>query len=216
MQISVSTNPPKQGELVDYLKSVSKLRADYIHLDIMDGILVEQKTFDASVLGEIRSICNLPIDAHLMVYNPKEEYKNYLQKGVEKISVHYECFPDDISLVETLEDIKRHGIKASVAIKIETPIDDFLPLLRFCDNVLVMSVKIGKSGQKFNNSAYNKIAQIKNFIDNFHLNTTIEVDGGVNTQNIDNLRFLGVTNVVVGGALYNSLNRAQTIAELKG
>lgn len=215
MQISVSTNPPKQAELIDYLKSVSNLNVDYIHLDIMDGILVEQKTFDADILPSIRACSKLPIDVHLMVYNPQDEYKNYLKTGVKNISVHYECFPDDVALVETLEDIRRHDIKASIAIKIETPIDDFLPLLRYCDNVLVMSVKIGKSGQKFDTSAYNKIARIKNFIDNFHLKTTIEVDGGVNEENIDNLKLLGVTNVVVGGALYNSSNKAQTISKLK-
>ncbi len=215
MKISVSTNPPKKEELLNYIASFNTLDVDYIHADVMDGIMVENKTFNSTFLQEIKKVSSLPIDVHLMVFNPQVEYKNYFQKGVDCISLHYEGISNDLTLVSILKDIQKHGIKSSLAIKIYTPLNEFFPLLKYCDRVLVMSVQIGKSGQEFNVKALNKIAQIKEYIDKNNLKTTIEVDGGVTPQIVPQLKKLGVSSIVVGGYLYNVKDKKKAILELK-
>lgn len=215
MKISVSTNPPKQDELLNYLSMLNGLDIDYIHLDIMDGILVENKTFDASFLPQIQQVTSLPIDAHLMVYNPQIEYKNYLHNGVDCISLHYECFANNLTLITVLKDIQKYNIKASLAIQVDTPLEEFLPVVKYCDRVLVMSVKIGKSGQTFDTKTFDKIKTIKEYVDKNNLGTVIEVDGGVTPQIVPELKKIGVSIVVVGGYLFNSQDKKQAIVELK-
>ncbi len=215
MKISVSTNPPKEEDLLNYLSIIKDFDVDYIHADIMDGVLVENKTFGATFLPKIRQVTSLPLDVHLMVQNPQVEYKKYLQNGVDCIAIHYECLASNLAS-SVLKDIQSCGIKSSLAIKIETPLsDDFLSLLSTCDRVLVMSVKIGKSGQTFDTKALDKIKKISDYIKENNLKTTLEVDGGVTPKIVPQLTNLGVSIVVVGGCLYNSQDKGQVVAELK-
>lgn len=216
MEISISTNPPKINDLPKYLSSLKNFDIDYVHVDVMDGVLVEAKTFDADFLPKIREVIACPLDVHLMVQNPQDEYKKFVQKGVDCIAVHYECFQDNEALISVLKDIRERDIKASIAIKIETPITaDLLSLLKYCDRVLVMSVKIGKSGQTFDQKACGKIDLIKKHIDKNNLKTKIEVDGGVTSQIAHHLKTLGVSIIVVGGYLYKSLDKETAIFSLK-
>lgn len=215
MQVSASTNPPKEENLLDYVKLVTKSGVDFIHCDVMDGVLVEAKTYDYSFLPQIKKSTSLPLDVHIMVHNPKQVYKKYITNGANILSVHFECFKREQELINVLKDIKNLGCIPSIAVEISTPIEKVFSVLKYCQNVLLMSVKIGKSGQKFDDLVLSKVQKLKKFVDDNNLNITIEVDGGVNAQNIKQLENLGVSCVVVGGYLFNAQDKIDAVSRLK-
>ena len=215
MLVSASTNPPKQEEMLGYIKSLENSGIDFVHCDCMDGVLVKAKTFDYAFLPKIREVSTLPLDVHIMVHNPAKVYKKYVEYGANILSVHHECFENKRQLIEVLNDIKSIGCKPSIAVKIESNIEDVFEFLPYCENVLVMSVKIGKSGQTFDQTAIEKIKKLTKFIKQNKLNITIEVDGGVNDQNVATLNSLGVDCVVVGGYLFGSSDKNLAVKKLK-
>lgn len=217
MQLSVSTLPPQnREEMLEYVKSLEGLDIDYIHVDVMDGIFVPQKTFDYIFLPKIKKATTKPLDVHLMVERPQDSYKYYIKRGADILTLHYEPFKGRLNeLINVLKDIRHLGKKAGLSIKVTTLERNIFSLLRYVDVLLLMSVKVGKSGQNFDLRVLNKIDKVSKFIRENNLSTKIEVDGGINEENIELLKIRPVDIVAVGNYIYKAQNRFEAVRALK-
>ena len=186
MLVSISTNPPKtRDEMLKYVESLNDLDFDYIHCDVMDGEFVPQTTYDYIFLPRIKKVTNKKLDVHLMVKNPQDNYEYYIDRGADILTVHYEPFKGRLNeLINMLKNIRARGIKAGLSIKVTTLERNIFSLLKYVDVVLLMSVKVGKSGQNFDKRVLPKIDSVSMYIKTHNLNTIIEVDGGINDNNI--------------------------------
>ena len=218
MLVSISTNPPKTREkMLEYVESLNDLDIDYIHCDVMDGEFVPQTTYDYVFLPRIKKVTNKKLDVHLMVNNPQENYEYYIERGADILTVHYEPFKGRLNeLINMLNNIRARGIKAGLSIKVTTLEKNIFSLLKYVDVVLLMSVKVGKSGQNFDKRVLPKIDKVSEYIKAYNLNTIIEVDGGINDTNIKLLQDKNVKMVAVGSYMYNAKDRIEATRILKG
>lgn len=193
------------------VNEVNKTDADYLHLDIMDGHFVKNKTWTYSEILKITKNNTKKLDVHLMVNNPTKYIENYALLNTEYITFHYEAVKN---IEETISLIKNYGIKVGISIKPTTSTKHILPYLKDIDLILFMSVNPGKSGQKFNDKVLTKISEVKEYINNNHLNTSIEVDGGINNENIDLLKTSG-TDIVVSASFIHDGDMQEKINLLR-
>lgn len=183
------------SRLGDELVSVSEAGADYIHIDIMDGMFVQNISFGVPVVEGLRKCVDTFFDVHLMVHEPIRYIRDFAEAGADGITVHAEACED---LKATLEEIKNHGKKAAVSIKPRTDIESILPFLSDVYMVLVMTVEPGYGGQKIRKDTFEKIARLRKYINENDLEVDIEVDGGVDLENLHEVLDAGA-NVVVSG-----------------
>ncbi len=163
----------------DIVKKLDNTKADYIHVDIMDGKFVENKTWTISEVKKIVSYSKLPLDVHLMVENPSKYIEDYALLNTSYITFHYEAVKN---IDKMINEIKNYGLKVGIAINPETDEKVLYPYLSKIDQVLVMSVHPGKSGQSFIENTPNKIENLKQEIINQNAKTIISVDGGINDE----------------------------------
>lgn len=194
---------------VEMLNSSS---ADFIHVDIMDGVFVPNISFGIPVMEAIHRHAKKPLDVHLMIVNPDNYLESFRNAGAEVISVHYEACNH---LHRTLQAISNLGAKAGVAINPHTPVELLSDVIQDIDQVIVMSVNPGFGGQKFIENTYSKVSRLKDLILAKGANTKIEIDGGVNLQNAPKLLSAGADVLVAGSFVFNSLDPVETIRELK-
>lgn len=186
--------------------------ADYIHVDIMDGVFVPNISFGIPVTEAIHRHAKKPLDVHLMIVNPDNYLEAFRNAGAEVISVHYEACPH---LHRTLQAIHNLGAKAGVAINPHTPVELLSDVIQDIDMVCVMSVNPGFGGQKFIDNTYSKLSRLKDLIVAKGAKTKIEIDGGVNLDNAPKLMAAGADVFVAGSFVFNSSNPVQTISQLK-
>ena len=200
------------GNLEKDITMVNKSEADWLHLDIMDGVFVPNISFGFPVLEYVKKIAKKPLDVHLMIVDPDRYLNRFGDAGANILTVQYEAC---IHLQRTVSEIRNLGMKASVAINPHTPVSLLKNTLPFIDMVLIMTVNPGFGGQSFIPESYNKIAELKEMINERGFNILIEVDGGIDTKNARQLIDSGVNVLVAGHSVFSSENPAGTIRKLK-
>lgn len=182
--------------------------ADWIHLDVMDGIFVPNSTFDWQLVSLVKQAVTIPLDVHLMVVDPINVVDNYAKAGADIITFHLEAAKD---VIATINAIKKSGCKVGISIKPGTPVAEIEPYLPLIDMVLVMSVEPGFGGQKFMPSAVERIAQIRAL----NSDILIQVDGGINPQTAPLVKKAGANVLVAGSAIVNTDNWEKAISNLR-
>jgi ribulose-phosphate 3-epimerase len=199
-------------ELGNEIRMINRSEADWIHLDIMDGVFVPNITFGFHVIRHIRKVAERPLDAHLMITGPDRFLEAFRDAGVDKLTVHLE---ECVHLHRTVQKIHSLGMDAGVAINPHTRVDLLEPILPDVDLVLNMTVNPGFGAQEFIGSSYDKIRELRKLIKQTGSKALVQIDGGVDLGNIASLRDAGVDVFVVGNTVFASENPAETIRRLK-
>jgi ribulose-phosphate 3-epimerase len=186
--------------------------ADWIHCDVMDGRFVPNISFGPVVIKAIRKVTTLPIDAHLMILSPDAFLEEFTEAGVNSITVHQEAV---IHLNRTLTRIRELGIKAGVSIVPSTPVSSIVEVLEIVDLVLIMSVNPGFGGQKFIPNSIRRINELAELREKYKLNFLIEIDGGVETKNIQEISSAGCNVFVIGNSIFSKDNITAATVEFK-
>jgi ribulose-phosphate 3-epimerase len=194
------------------IKMLNASEADWIHLDVMDGIFVPNITIGQPVVEAIRAITKKPLDVHLMIINPYRFVEDFAKAGANILTVHYEACHH---LHRTLEQIRSNGMKAGIAINPHTAVNVLEEIIADIDLVLNMTVNPGFGGQKFIDSSYDKIKRLKELILRKNSKALIEVDGGIDLTHSKKLMEAGVDVIVAGTAIFKSKSPAETIRKFK-
>lgn len=194
------------------LEMIERSEADWIHLDIMDGVFVPNISFGFPVMKAIKSVTNKPLDVHLMIVNPDRYIDEFAKAGASTINVHYEAC---IHLHRVVQSIKNAGAKAAVTLNPHTPVGLLENILHDLDMVLLMSVNPGFGGQQFIENSLEKVSKLKGMINERGLSTKIEVDGGVNLETGRLLIEAGADVLVAGNYIFSSEDPIGTIHNLK-
>lgn len=182
------------------LAAVSQAGADYIHIDIMDGMFVQNLSFGVPVVEGIRKCVDTFFDVHLMVHEPIRYVRDFAEAGADGITVHVEACED---LEATIDEIHNYGKKAAVSIKPRTDIDTILDILPKVYMVLVMTVEPGYGGQKIRRDTFDKILRLRQYIEEHNLDVDIEVDGGVDLENVREVLDAGANVIVAGTKVFH-------------
>jgi ribulose-phosphate 3-epimerase len=194
-------------DLEGRLSQFQDLGIDFIHLDVMDGHFVDNISFGPRLVKAIKAKFPFQIDAHLMVANPEKSIPTFIASGSDWISIHMES---NNKTIENIKAIKKAGKKAGLVLNPDTPLDQVFPYLSQIDYVLLMSVFPGYGGQTFIETTTEKVFLLKKRIQEQGLGCLIQVDGGINAENIGMIKEAGADLFVIGTFLYNSENISET------
>jgi ribulose-phosphate 3-epimerase len=183
------------------IEAVTRGGATILHVDVMDGHFVPNLTIGLPVVKSLARATELPIDAHLMISEPGRYAQQFVAAGARMVSVHVEA---DAHLHRTLASIKAAGAQAGVVLNPATPIESLSEALPFADYVLVMSVNPGFGGQKFIETATDKVRRLRRMIDERQLAVRIEIDGGIDLENIASVVAAGAEIIVAGSAIFGA------------
>jgi ribulose-phosphate 3-epimerase len=200
------------SRLGEQIEAVQRGGATILHVDVMDGHFVPNLTVGLPVVKSIVRTTKLPIDAHLMISEPGRYAQQFVEAGARMVSVHVEADPN---LHRTLACIKEAGAQAGVVLNPATPIESLGEALPFADYVLVMSVNPGFGGQKFIPNSIDKVRRLRRMIQDRQLDTRIEIDGGVDVENIASIVAAGAEIIVAGSAIFGKTDPEAAVRGLR-
>ncbi|MBO7144634.1 MAG: ribulose-phosphate 3-epimerase [Salinivirgaceae bacterium] len=201
------------GNLARDIEEINASKADYLHVDIMDGVFVPNISMGFPVLKAIKKSSKKPLDVHLMIVNPDQYVERFRDAGAEVLTVHYEACTH---LHRTIAHIKDCGMKAGVALNPHTPVEVLADIIQDVDLVLIMTVNPGYGGQKFIEHSYDKLLRLRKLMEETNSKPMVEVDGGVNFDNTEKLVNHGVSVLVAGSTVFGAPNKAEAVLKLKG
>ena len=194
------------------VEMINGSEADWLHLDIMDGVFVPNISFGFPILEALKGVCKKPMDVHLMIVEPHKFINEVAATGAYMMNVHYEACTH---LHRTIAAIKESGMKAGVTLNPHTPVSLLEDIIQELDMVLLMSVNPGYGGQRFIEHSVEKVKELKKLVDRKGLSTLIEVDGGVNAETGKRLVDAGADVLVAGNYVFKSPDPVETIRQLK-
>jgi ribulose-phosphate 3-epimerase len=200
------------GNLQRDIEMINNSDADWIHVDVMDGVFVPNISFGQPVVKHIKKHARKPLDVHLMIVDPARYVQSFRDAGADILTVHYEACNH---LNRTIHAIKDAGMQAGVVLNPHTSVSLLEDIVQDCDLVLLMSVNPGFGGQKFIENTYSKVMTLKEMCLRKNPDCLIEIDGGVNLGNAGKLFQAGADVLVAGNSVFSSQDPTQTIAEMK-
>jgi ribulose-phosphate 3-epimerase len=198
--------------LADEISTVEKAGASILHVDVMDGRFVPNITVGLPVVKAIAAVTQLPIDAHLMIVEPGEYADKFAKAGARMVSIHIEADPN---AHRTLSSIRAAGALAGIVINPATSLAALDEVIKFVDYVLVMSVNPGFGGQEFIPESLDKVRRLRKMIDERRLKVRIEIDGGINSDNIAEVTGAGAEIIVAGSAIFSAPDPAVALRQLR-
>lgn len=200
------------ARLAEEIKTVERAGASVLHVDVMDGRFVPNITIGLPVVKAISRATQLPIDAHLMIVEPGRYAEQFVAAGAQMVSIHVEADPH---AHRTLTAIRNAGAQAGIAINPATSLAALEEVIRFADYVLLMSVNPGFGGQKFIPETLDRLRRLRKMIDERALGTRIEIDGGIDRDNIAEVVAAGAEIIVAGSAIFAAPDPAAAVRELR-
>ena len=200
------------GNLASSINMVNNSEADWLHIDVMDGVFVPNISFGFPVLDYVKKLSTKPLDVHLMIVDPMKFVKEVKDSNAYLMNIHYEV---STHLHRSIQQIKEAGMKAAVTLNPHTPVSLLQDVITDLDMVLLMSVNPGFGGQKFIPNTVNKVAELKEMILKKGSSAIIEVDGGINLETGKLVVDAGADALVAGNFVFKSENPIETIAALK-
>ena len=212
MKIAPSLLAANFSNLQADMEMINRSEADWLHLDIMDGVFVPNISFGFPVLTHVARLCRKPLDVHLMIVSPEKFIPEVKALGAYMMNVHYEACPH---LHRVVQQIKEAGMKAGVTLNPATPVMLLADIIRDVDMVLLMSVNPGFGGQQFIPHTLDKVRELRALIERTGSKALIEVDGGVNDDTAPQLAAAGADVLVAGSHVFKASNPEETIRSLK-
>ena len=200
------------SNLASEVEMINESAADWLHLDIMDGIFVPSISFGFPVIEAVRDLSDKPLDVHLMIIDPDRYLERFRDAGATNLTVHYETCQN---LHRTVTEIRKLGMKAGVTLNPHSPVILLKDILPYIDMVLLMTVNPGYGGQAFIPGSINKIGELRSMIDEGGYDVLIEVDGGIDLQNAPMLVHAGVDVLVAGSTVFSSSDPIEVIRRLR-
>ena len=200
------------GNLQRDCEMINNSQADWFHIDVMDGHFVPNISYGMPVIQAIKKYATKPLDVHLMIEKPERYIEEFAKVGADIITVHYES---TVHLHRTLNQIKNSGCKAGIVLNLTTPVSVLEDILPECYMILLMSINPGFGGQKFEEITYKKVRKLRQMANDQGLNTHIEIDGGVTSDNAKKLIEAGADVLVAGSFIFKSDDPVKTITDLK-
>ena len=217
VEISTSILSVQKENILSAIYNLEFAKTDYFHIDVMDGEFVKNSTNEImqEYCSNIRQISNLPLDVHLMVNDIYSYINAYLPYEPNLLTFHIEACKDENEAKEMIDFIKENNVKVGIAIKPNTNLEEIYSLLPYLHMVLVMTVEPGYGGQKLIPETIDKVKELKKYIENKNIDLDIEVDGGINLENVEELKIAGANVIVAGTSIINSADYKETILNLK-
>ena len=196
------------------IRALSPAGADYVHVDVMDGLFVPNITIGIPVVAAIRKITELPLDVHLMIDRPIRYVDDFCKAGSDILTIHVEADTEENTLA-ALKRIRENGVRAAISVKPKTPAEAVLPFIPYCDLILVMTVEPGFGGQSFMEDMMPKLRKIRTFIDAQKPDCELKVDGGINEITARICRENGANVLVAGSAYFKHPDKKEFVRKLK-